>query len=119
MNLIVPRDTDQPDAALKFALFVTNDENQLSFAKAANVLPSTVKALSDSYFKTVPADADSVAQARVVSASQLQQAEVLIPAMQNLNVLQKTIYENLQAAMLGEKTVEQAVTDAASEWNQR
>lgn len=119
MNLIVPRDTDQPDAALKFALFVTNDENQLSFAKAANVLPSTVKALSDSYFKTVPADADSVAQARVVSASQLQQAEVLIPAMQNLNVLQKTIYENLQAAMLDEKTVDQALADAASEWNQR
>lgn len=119
MNLIIPRDTDQPDAALKFALFVTNNENQLSFAKAANVLPSTVKALSDSYFKTVPADADSVAQARVVSASQLQQAEVLIPAMQNLNVLQKTIYENLQAAMLDEKTIDQALADAAQEWNQR
>jgi len=30
-----PRDTRQPDAALKFALFVTNNENQLGFAKAA------------------------------------------------------------------------------------
>lgn len=119
MNLIIPRDSDQPEAALKFALFVTNDENQLAFAKAANVLPSTLEALSDKYFKILPADANSVEKARIVSASQLQQAEVLIPAMKNLNVLQKTIYENLQAAMLGEKTVTQAITDAAQEWNQR
>ena len=54
MNLVIPKDTDVPDAALKFALFITNDTNQLSFAKAANVLPSTVKALQDSYFSTAP-----------------------------------------------------------------
>ena len=119
MNLVIPANTDQPDAALKFALFVTNNQNQLAFAKAANVLPSSVLALSDGYFKTVPADASSVEKARVVSATQLQQAQVLIPAMKNLNVLQKGIYDNLQAAMLGEKTVEQAVADAAEQWNQR
>ncbi|MCC3505225.1 MULTISPECIES: hypothetical protein [unclassified Microcoleus] len=28
-------------------------------------------------------------------------------------------YDNLQAAMLGEKPVEEAVTDAAAAWNQR
>jgi putative chitobiose transport system substrate-binding protein len=39
--------------------------------------------------------------------------------MKDLNQLQKAIYENLQAAMLGEKTVEQAVADAAEEWNQQ
>lgn len=119
MNLIIPRDTDQPQAALKFALYVTNNENQLAFAKAANVLPSTVQSLSDTYFKTLKPNASSVEKARVVSASQLQQAEVLIPAMKNLNVLQKTIYENLQAAMLDEKTVDQAIGDAAQEWNSR
>ena len=119
MNLVIPRDTRQPDAALKFALFVTNNENQLGFAKAANVLPSNVQALSDSYFKTLPADASSVEKARIVSGSQLTEAEVLIPAMKDLNVLQKAIYENLQAAMLDEKTVDQAVADAAGQWNQR
>ena len=119
MNLVIPRNTDQSDAALKFALFVTNNQNQLTFAKAADVLPSTVQALSDSYFKTPPADASPVEKARVVSANQLQQAEVLIPAMKDLNLLQSCIYENLQAAMLGEKTVDQAVADAAGQWNQR
>ncbi len=118
MNVVIPRESKHPDAALKFALFLTNDQNQLAFAKAANVLPSTTKALADSYFKDVPANASTYDKARTVSASQLQQSEVLTPTLKNLNVLQKTIYENLQAAMLGEKNVDQAITDAEKEWNQ-
>jgi putative chitobiose transport system substrate-binding protein len=119
MNVVIPRDSKQPDAALKFALFLTNDENQLSFAKAANVLPSTVKSLADSYFKDAPANASALDQARVISAQELQQAEVLTPRLKDIKRLQKAIYENLQAAMLGEKTVDKAVEDAAQEWNNR
>ncbi|WP_066424655.1 sugar ABC transporter substrate-binding protein [Anabaena sp. 4-3] len=119
MNIVIPRDTKNPDAAVKFALFLTNDENQLAFAQAANVLPSTKKALADSYFKDVPANATTVEKARVVSAQQLQQAEILTPALKDIKKLQKAIYENLQAAMLGEKTVDKAVEDAAQQWNNR
>ena len=117
MNMVIPRDTKQPDAALKFALFVTNDQNQLAFAKAANVLPSTIKSLSNSYFKDLSANATTLDKARVMSAKELQQAEILTPTLKDFNILQKGIYENLQAAMLGEKTVDKAVEDAAQEWN--
>jgi putative chitobiose transport system substrate-binding protein len=118
MNLVIPRDTNKPDAALKFALFVTNTQNQLNFAKAANVLPSTIEGLQE-YRRFLGSDGKTspVEQARDISASQMQDAEVLIPTIKNLNKLQKAIYENLQAAMLGEKTVDQAVADAAEEWN--
>jgi putative chitobiose transport system substrate-binding protein len=118
MNLVIPRDTEKPDDALKFALFVTNTENQLAFAKAANVLPSTVDAVKQ-YIQDLEnmKNTTPVEQARKISATQLENAEVLIPAMKNLNKLQKIIYENLQAAMLNEKSVEQAVTDAAKEWD--
>lgn len=119
MNLVVPRASQHPDAAVKFTLFVTNDENQLAFAKAANVLPSTKQALADSYFQNVPDTASTVERARVISAKQLQQAEILTPTLKDSKRLQKAIYENLQAAMLGQKTVEQAVEDAAQEWNNR
>lgn len=119
MNLVIPRDTDVPDAALKFALFVTNDANQLTFAKAANVLPSTVKALQDSYFQTPSANATPVDKARIISAQQMKDAQVLVPAMKDVKQLQKAIYDNLQAAMLGQKSVDQAITDAAQEWDQR
>ncbi len=119
MNIVIPRATKNPDAAVKFALFVTNDENQLAFAKAANVLPSTVKALSDSYFKEVPANASTVEKGRIISAEQMQKAEVLTPKMKDFKLLQRAIYENLQAAMLKQKTVDQAVNDAAQQWDNR
>jgi putative chitobiose transport system substrate-binding protein len=119
MNVVVPKDSKNPDAAVKFALYLTNDQNQLAFAKAANVLPSTTKSLSDSYFKEVPATASTVEKARVISAQQLQQAEVLKPALRDIKKLQQVIYENLQAAMLGEKNVDKAVEDAAQQWNNR
>ncbi len=119
MDLVIPQATDAPEAALAFATYVTNDANQLEFAKEANVLPSTVKAASDSYFSEVPDSASPVEVARSVSASQLGGAEVLIPAMEDVKELQKIVYNNLQASMLGTKTVDQAVTDAAEEWNNR
>ena len=119
MNLLIKRDSARADAALKFALFVTNDENQLAFAKTANTLPSTVKALQDDYFKKLSPDATPVDRARVVSASQMKEAQVLIPLMKDVNVLQRVIYDNLQAAMLDEKSVDRAVADAAAEWDRR
>lgn len=119
MNLVVPRDSKRPDDAVKFALYVTNSQNQLAFAKAANVLPSTVEALQDGYFKSVPTDAAAADRARVVSASGLSSAELLIPPLKDVKKLQKAIYDNLQAAMLEEKSVDQAVADAAKAWDQR
>ena len=119
MNVVVPRASKHPDAAVKFALFLTNDENQLAFAKAANVLPSTIKALGDSYFTDVPDNASTVERARIISAEQLQQAEILTPTLRDSKRLQRAIYENLQAAMLGQKSVDKALEDAAQEWDNR
>lgn len=119
MNLVIPQDTEKPDLAVKFGLFVTNTENQLAFAQAANVLPSTQDALK-SYLKILEQNKNitPIQKALKVSAMQLSEAEVLVPALKNLNQLQKIIYENLQAAMLKEKTVEQAVKNAATQWNE-
>jgi len=119
MNLVIPASTDVPEAAVDFALYLTNDANQLSFAKAANVLPSTVAALKDEYFTASAGDTQGVEKARAVSAGQMNQAEVLIPAIDGIKELQAIIYDNLQAAMLGQKTVDEAVADAAAEWNGR
>ena len=118
MNLVVPRSTDVPEAAVKFAMYVTNNDNQISFAQAAKVLPSTAAAV-DSTLTAAPTDATPIEVARAVSASQLADAEVLIPALEDVKQLQRAIYDNLQAAMLGDKTVDEAVADAADQWNNR
>ncbi|NEP41248.1 MAG: sugar ABC transporter substrate-binding protein [Okeania sp. SIO2H7] len=119
MNLVIPRQSDVPELALKFALFVTGDRNQLAFAKEANILPSTVEALEDSYFQNLPEDATQSDRARIVSASQMAQGEVLIPVIEDLKDLKEAIYDNLQGAMLGDKTVDKAAADAALQWNER
>lgn len=120
MNLVIPRDTDQEDLALEYALFVTNTENQLAFAQESNVLPSTKEAVKQ-YIQQIEQqqETDLKTQAKKISAAQLKDTEVLIPVRQDMQLLQKVIYENLQAAMLKEKTVEQAVQDAAEEWNRQ
>lgn len=117
MNLVIPSDTDKPDEAIKYALFVTNTENQLAFSKAANVLPSNLQAI-DQYIQELEANKNisPLEIAQKISATQLKDAEVLVPPMKNINQLQKIIYENLQAAMLKEKTVEQAINDAEKQW---
>ena len=120
MNLVIPRDSDKSEQALEYALFVTNTENQLAFANESNVLPSTTEAV-EQYIQDIEQQQQTglKAEAKKISAAQLEDAEVLIPVQEDLNVLQKAIYENLQAAMLNEKSVEQAVKDAANEWNEQ
>ena len=118
MNLVIPRSTKTPDAAVKFALFITNAANQLAFAQASDTLPSNIKAAAE--LKTILADRGDrsiLEQGKLISAEQVSQSEILIPPLKNLNILKQAIYENLQAAMLGEKTVEQAITTAASTWD--
>ena len=120
MNLVIPRDTDKSQEALDYALYVTNTENQLAFAKASNVLPSTVEAV-EQYIQAIEEREQTglKEQAQKISAAQLKDARVLVPIQKDLPILQKAIYENLQAAMLKEKTVEQALKDAADEWDSR
>jgi putative chitobiose transport system substrate-binding protein len=117
MNVVVPSSSKNLDNAVKFALFLTNATNQLSFAKVANQLPSAVQAAKDPYFTAQSSSSDVEAKARIVSASQLAQSEVLVPPVKNVDKLQKFIYDELQQAMLGEKTTDQAIASAAEQWN--
>jgi putative chitobiose transport system substrate-binding protein len=124
MNLVVPRSSKNPTGAVKFALFVTNAANQLAFANASDTLPSQIKAVADyqagmSSAKADPNISAALAQGKVVSASQLDRAEALIPPIKEIGILKKALYEGLQAAMAGEKTVDQALQLAATTWDSR
>ena len=118
MNLVIPKSTKMPDLAVKFALFITNAANQVAFAQASDTLPSQTQAVAEYKSKLASSgDKSTLAQGKLISAEQLAQADVLVAPLKNLNVLKKAIYDNLQSAMLGEKTVEQAVAAAANSWD--
>jgi putative chitobiose transport system substrate-binding protein len=117
MNVVVPTTSTNQDLAVKFALYLTNSANQLAFTKIENLLPSTIKSAGDRYFTEAAKDAPLLDRARVISASQLTQSEVLIPPAKNIEKLRKIIYEELQMAMLKEKTSDQAIASASERWN--
>ena len=69
MNLIIPSKAKHKEAALKFAAYLTNKENQLEFAKLTSVLPVNKAALADNYFKKSSTKEEL---ARKISAEQIQ-----------------------------------------------
>lgn len=116
-NLVVPKQTEHKEAAVDFALFVTNAENQLAFTKLTTILPSTKKTLDNPYFSEVPEDAEPTDLVRITQASQLPDAELLVPPMDNFNNKQTIMHDAFARAMLGEATPEESLAQAEKEWN--
>ena len=69
MNLIIPLRAKHSQDALNFALFLTNEKNQIEFAKLTGVLPVNKNALKDKYF--VQIDGTLQTKSRNISAKQL------------------------------------------------
>ena len=123
MNLVVPRQSTKAAAAVDFALFLTDARNQLAFAEEARVLPSSRQALQQleqglRQRKGASRANDALVQeARILSAKTLADARVLVPATPGVKRLQAILYTQLQRAMLGEIDSDQALAEAARQWN--
>jgi putative chitobiose transport system substrate-binding protein len=119
MNVAVPARSPQADLAVTFSLFLTNAANQLAFCQTGNLLPSTVATSRDPFFTAPTAAGTLMEQARLASAAQLPRSAVLVPPITNLDALRQILYEELQLAMLGQKSASEALSTAATRWNDR
>ncbi|WP_115161121.1 sugar ABC transporter substrate-binding protein [Synechococcus sp. UW86] len=122
MTLAVPRQSQRTQEAVDLALFLTNADQQARFAAEARVLPSSLEALArvrEALEQEEPSTTAErqIRQARLLSASTLDRARVLVPALPGIKRLQKILYTQMQRAMLAQISPEQALTAAASEWN--
>ena len=122
MTLAVPRQSQQAADAVDLALFLTNGTNQARFAREARVLPSSLDALTAVRAELEaerPSDAAEaqIRDARLLSAKTLKSARVLVPATPGVKRLQSIIYTQLQRAMLGQISSDQAVQEAENQWN--
>lgn len=116
MNLVIPKASQHQELALDLAEFITSSKNQLAFAKLVPILPSTKASIEDPYFKAKPG-APLEDRARALSADQLKDAELLVPPMPHQSELAKSLDDALQRAALGQQTPEQALGQAATEWD--
>jgi putative chitobiose transport system substrate-binding protein len=122
MTLAVPRQSARPREALALALFLTNGPNQARFVQEAPVLPSSLEALAEVRAQLEAASPEGSQQAqlreaRLLSLATLERARVLVPSSPGIKRLQSIIYTQLQRAMLGQISSDQAVEQAALEWN--
>jgi len=116
-SLVVNATTKNPDLANDFAQYVTNAENQMAFAKAASVFPSSEGSLDDPWF--TEEDGEQESQVRVESANQVREAVVWWPPAFSGSTDAETLREQIAQAILGEKSVEDALKASVEYSNER
>ncbi len=117
MALAVPKASRHQREAVKFALFVTNDENQLDFSKLTVIFPSTKKAVADPYFKQRGAGPEW--KARAIAADELTFGRDLTVVVPNQTELYKIFREAVESAFFGKMSPKAALDWAVREWNAR
>jgi len=115
MNLVIPLKSSKKDDALKFALFLTNEENQLKLAKLTNVLATNKRALKDSFY-TSYADNDLIAKARVISAKQLNKIQPALRQSKGQKEVNLLINTAVQEILLGKTDTKKALDNVAAKW---
>ncbi|MCM3749964.1 sugar ABC transporter substrate-binding protein [Paenibacillus pasadenensis] len=117
MNLVVPKGSEDQQAAADFAAFMTNADNQTVFSKEANTLPSTKKSIEDPFF--TQSDNTLESQAKIASAQSLDKAQEYylgIPAAGDVN---SAISRELQKIILNGADVKAGLAAAAAEVNEK
>jgi putative chitobiose transport system substrate-binding protein len=117
MTVAVPRVSRHAEAAVDFALYVTNDENQLAFSKQVVVFPSTRQAAADPFFRRGGAGPEDVA--RKVAAADLAVARDLSVVVPNSGDLFRVFREAIESAFYGKRSPKDALDWAVGEWNSR
>lgn len=107
-------------ATAKFAQFLTNDANQLAFAKLAGVFPSSQNASKDPAFTTLSKNPGLTERAQVMAARGLPQARSLyVTGILDYDALRKILVQAVEAAVTGKKEPKLALDEAVAVWNKK
>lgn len=116
MNFIIPLNAKHKEEALKFALFLTNEQNQLKIAKLTNVIATNNKALQDSFY-TKYNENDLMAKARVISARQLNRVEPVFLSSRNQKDINNLINTAVQQVLLNKADTKTTLEKTAGDWS--
>ncbi len=115
MNFIIPKKAKHKQEALKFALFLTNKENQLEFAKLTSILPVNKFALQDEYF-IQNSNSDIKVQARKISAQQLYNLQTPLNNIKNKKDLNTLSANCIQSILINNKNIQETLDNFALYW---
>lgn len=115
MNLVVPKDSKNVDAATAFAHYVTNDASQLAFSEVASTLPSTKEAAKNEFF--YKNDGTLEGQALTASVESLDKATDFYLGIENANDVNKTLNKHLQNIYINDQDLDAELEAAEKEIN--
>lgn len=115
MNFVIPLRAKHKDEALKFALFLTNDKNQLELAKMTNVLAVNDKTLKNDFY-TKYDDNDLMAKARVLSAKQLNKITPTYRTQKNQKDINNIMNGAVQEILLDKDSTQNILNNANKSW---
>ncbi|WP_317204030.1 ABC transporter substrate-binding protein [Janthinobacterium sp.] len=104
----------------KFARFLSNDDNQLAFAKQASVFPSSIKAAADPFFLELPKQAGAAEKAVAVGARSMAHSRTLyVAGVSDYDELRRSLVKAVEAGVTGKQDVQQALDQAVLIWNRK
>ena len=112
MNLIIPLKAAHKEDALKFALYLTNEENQMELAKLTNILAVNEAALHNDFYTKYNQD-DKIAKARVISAQQLNAVEPAFRTSRNQKEINTVINSAVQTILSGKASTDTVLDELA------
>lgn len=115
MNLVVPLKSSNKQEAIEFALFLTNEKNQLELARLTNVLATNKKALNNEFY-TRYAEGDLMAKARVISARQLSKVQPVLRQHKNQKEINLIVNTAVQQVLLNQANTSSILNDVAKKW---
>ena len=104
----------------KFARYLTNDANQLAFAKQASVYPARAQAANDPFFTTVPPGAGAAEKAVSAGAVSMPHSHTLyVAGITDYDELRRYLVKAVEAGVTGKQDVKQALDQAVAVWNKK
>lgn len=116
MNFVIPKRAKNKEAALKFALYLTNEENQLRLAKLTNVLATNNNALKNDYYQKYDKN-DVLAKARVISAQQLNKIEPVLRQQKSQKEINNVINTATQLILVDNVDTKKVLDSASKKWS--
>lgn len=116
MNFVIPVRAKHKDEALQFALFLTNDKNQLELAKLTNVMATNKKSLQDEFY-TKYDEKDLISKARVISAKQLNKVHPVFRTQKGQKDINNIINSAVQEILLDKDTTQNILNRVSNDWN--
>ena len=115
MNFVIPIKAKHRDEALKFALFLTNNKNQLELAKLTNVLAVNNETLHNDFYTKYDKN-DLMSKARVISARQLDKIQPVFRTQKGQKDINNLINVSVQEILLGKNDTRKILIKTANDW---